>query len=604
MCKAFCSRESLQKRWFSLKKPPFFGGLPGYSWGNLNHERSLHEGFERGVHAHSKNGGLKQTMVFTIIHQQRLTYYRFACQVDPIFVNMSLQMLSRIYSGTTVGLDGVLIDVEVDIASQGLPAFNIVGLGDKAVDEAKERVRAALKNSGADLPPKRITVNLAPADLPKVGPAFDLPMAVGILLASEQLPATDVSKSLFIGELSLDGTLRHTAGVLPTALLARDKGIESVFLPKINAQEASVISKIKVYPVESLIQLFKHLSGVEEIQPAAPTKFSSLIGTNEAEFNFSEIQGQESAKRALEIAAAGSHNVLMKGIPGSGKTMLARAFPGILPQLTEEEALEVTKIYSITGNLGETRSIVTTRPFRSPHHTISRNGLIGGGTKPMPGEISLAHRGALFMDEFPEYPRHVLEALRQPMEDGVVTISRASGTVSYPAEFVLIAASNPCPCGYYGADSNSKRCKCMPGQILKYQKRISGPILDRIDIHLNVPQVNTDKLISANTNGESSKVIQSRVQKAREVQLKRFKGSRVKGNGEMSTKLAREFCKISPQGESLMRQAVSSMGLSARSYYKVIKVARTIADLAREKDILSQHLSEALIYRPKEDDLL
>lgn len=512
-------------------------------------------------------------------------------------------MLAKIFSGTTVGLNGVLVDVEVDIPSQGLPAFTIVGLGDKAVDEAKERVRAAIKNSGADLPPKRITVNLAPADLHKEGPAFDLPMAVGILLASEQLPKVDISESLFIGELSLDGSLRHTSGVLPTALLAREKKLINVFLPRSNAQEAAIIRGIKVYPVENLLELFRHFSGAETIDAIPATKFSSLVGTGTAEFDFSEVQGQESAKRALEIAAAGGHNILMKGIPGSGKTMLARAFPGILPELTEDEALEATKIYSITGNLSEGQFVVRTRPFRSPHHTISRNGLIGGGTKPMPGEISLAHRGALFLDEFAEFPRHVLEALRQPLEDGVVTISRAAGSVSYPAEFALIAAVNPCPCGYYGSDV--KQCKCLPGAISRYQKRISGPILDRIDLHIDVPQVKAEKLLAAGgVNAENSKTIQKRVQNARNIQLKRFEGQKVKNNAEMSTKLARECCKLTLEEEKLMRQAVASLGLSARSYYKVLKIARTVADLASKKDIESNHLTEALQFRPREEHLL
>lgn len=524
-------------------------------------------------------------------------------------------MLAKVFSGATVGLSGVLIEVEVDIASQGLPAFNIVGLPDKAVEEAKERVRSAIKNSGADFPPRRITVNLAPADLPKAGPSFDLPMAVGILIASEQLPRQDLSKSLFLGELSLDGSLRHTAGVLPMALLAREKKFNSIFLPAINSEEASVVKRIKVYPVENLIQLFRHLSGVQEIVPAKTIPFRKLLsgtpfsaggetspGTG-GEFDFAEVQGQEQAKRALEIAAAGGHNVFMKGVPGAGKTMLARAFPGILPELTEEEAMDVTKIYSITGNLTDGQSVVRYRPFRSPHHTTSRIGLIGGGTHPMPGEISLAHRGVLFLDEFPEFPRHVLESLRQPIEDGVVTISRAAGTVSYPAKFTLVAASNPCPCGYYGSDI--KPCRCLPGQISRYQKRISGPILDRIDIHLDIPAVKVEKLVAGDDRkSDSSALVQKRVQKARDVQLKRFRGTKIKSNAEMSTKQVKQFCALTPECQNLLRQATVQMNLSARAYYKVIKVSRTVADLSGETEIASHCISEALQYRPKEDELM
>lgn len=514
-------------------------------------------------------------------------------------------MLAKVFSAATVGLNGVLIDVEVDVPSSGLPAFNLVGLPDKAVEEAKERVRAAIKNSGADFPPRRITVNLAPADLPKGGPSFDLPIALGILIATAQLAKKDISRCLFLGELSLDGSLRHTAGVLSMVMLAKEKNFEAVFLPSANAREASIVRGLKIYPVESLIQLFRHLSGVGEISASRHIPFRKFLSGNFSDFDFSEIQGQEHVKRALEVAAAGGHNVLMKGVPGAGKTMLARAFPGILPALTQDEALEVTKIYSITGNLVNDQSIVSSRPFRSPHHTTSRIGLIGGGSRPMPGEISLAHRGVLFLDEFPEFPRHVLEALRQPMEDGVVTISRAAGTVSYPARFGLIAASNPCPCGYYGSDI--KPCRCMPGQISKYQKRVSGPIVDRIDIHLDVPSVRVEKLVSHNETTESSGKIQKRVQKARYKQLKRFakvEGRKIKSNSEMSTKLVREFCKLDSECDKLLRQAVSSMGLSARSYYKVIKVARTIADLGEDREILPSHLAEALQYRPKEVDLL
>jgi magnesium chelatase family protein len=515
-------------------------------------------------------------------------------------------MLAKITSGATVGLNATLIDVEVDI-QDGLPSFTIVGLPDKAVEESKERVRSAIKNSGADFPVSRITVNLAPADLPKMGPAYDLPIALGILIASGQI-APKVEGLLFFGELSLDGGLRHTNGILPMVYLAKEKGLRAVFIPKINESEASVVSGVKVYPIESLLELVRFTAGTIKVPSIKTIGLSTLLKTADAEFDFSEIVGQESAKRAMEIAAAGSHNIYMKGTPGSGKTMLARALPGILPRLTEDEALEVTKIYSITGNLPMGQSIITSRPFRSPHHTTSRIGLIGGGTNPSPGEVSLAHRGVLFLDEFPEFPRHVLESLRQPMEDACITISRAKGTVTYPAQFLLVAASNPCPCGYYG--DPRKPCKCLPGMVSRYQKRVSGPILDRIDIHVDVPSVETQKLVeNTKIKSQSSKLIQEKVQKARDIQTNRFNGSNlpagkagIKANSEMSTKDVKTFCPLTPQCRTMMIAATSSMNLTARSYFKVVKIARTIADLASEKEITTSHLAEALQYRPKDTE--
>jgi len=510
-------------------------------------------------------------------------------------------MLAKVNSSAVVGLDAVPVEVEVDIAGQSLPSFTIVGLPDKAVEEARERVRSAIKNSGADFPSKRITVNLAPADLPKEGPSYDLPIALGILIASEQLLKVDISDSLFLGELSLDGRLRHTNGILPQVLLAKDKKLKRVFLPSINAKEAAIVKGITIYPIPTLLSLFHHLTSQKPIKPQKHTSLNEYLTDDISDFDMSEIKGQEQAKRALEIAAAGSHNILLKGPPGAGKTLLSRTLPSILPRLTFDEALEVTKIYSISGLL-EKEFIITKRPFRNPHHTTSHIGLIGGSAVPKPGEISLAHRGVLFLDEFPEFPRHVLEALRQPMEDGFVTISRAHGRVTFPAKFMLVAAQNPCPCGFLGDPKN--QCRCMPGQIIRYQKRVSGPMLDRIDIHLNVPAVKIDKLHPEDDQplAETSKTMRKRVQAARDIQTKRFKYIKkraITANSDMANKDIKEFCELNNECLMLLRRAVDKLNLSARSYHKIIKLARTIADLEASKNISPSHIAEALQYRPR-----
>lgn len=508
-------------------------------------------------------------------------------------------MLAKILSAAAVGLTVQRVVVEVDIASGGLPSFTLVGLPDKAVEESRERVRSAIKNSGGDFPARKITVNLAPADLPKSGPAYDLPIALGILVASGQLPPIP-ENALFIGELSLDGTLRHTNGILPVVAFAKDEGIPTVFVPACDAPEGALVSGVSVMPVPSLLSLFRHCTKATALEPAAFIPFVADSAGQTAGFDMADIRGQEHAKRALEIAAAGAHNLFMTGPPGAGKTMLARTIPSIMPPMTEREALEVTKIYSVTGNLPGGTALMSARPFRAPHHTTSRNGLIGGGTRPMPGEITLAHRGVLFLDEFPEYPRSVLEALRQPMEDGFVTVSRAAGSVTFPSDFVLVAAANPCPCGNYG--SETKRCTCPPGSVVRYQRRISGPILDRIDLHLDVPSVESGTLIGEAEAGESSVSVRTRVSKARERQLVRFSKTAFVANAELPPKAVREFCPLSSDVARFLAAAVSRFGLSARSYFRMVKVSRTIADMDGVDDIAVTHVAEALQYRPEKPD--
>ncbi len=505
-------------------------------------------------------------------------------------------MLVKASSGVNVGFSPQLVSVEIDVSSHGLPSFSIVGLPDKAIDEAKDRVRTAIRNSGFDFPAKRIIINLAPADLPKEGPHFDLPIALGILIASGQVDIS-LDNLMILGELSLDGSLRRTNGVLSLTILAKKQKFEKILVPLENGSEASIVSGIHVYALKNLQETVQFLSEEIKVDPHPKFDFSTLEYDSLYDSDFSQIKGQEQAKRALEISATGAHNVLFRGPPGSGKTMLARSFPSILPPLTEDESIELTQLYSITGNLSLEKPIVLARPFRSPHHTASYVGLIGGGNNIKPGEISLAHRGILFLDELPEFPRIVLEALRQPLEDRRVVISRANGTHAYPAQFILIAACNPCPCGYL--NTGVKNCVCLPGQISSYTKKLSGPLLDRIDIHLDVPNIPVDKL-TAETISEDSKTIRERVVRAREIQRQRFKDSGILTNSEMSNSLIKQFCKPDEEGIKLLRMAVSNLNLSARSYYRILKLARTIADLAESEQIKGNHIAEALQYRPKQ----
>ncbi|EKE06411.1 MAG: hypothetical protein ACD_19C00014G0025 [uncultured bacterium] len=518
-------------------------------------------------------------------------------------------MLTKILSASHFGLTPNLIEVEVNVFKKGFPGFSIIGLPNKSIEEAKERVKTALINSDIELPNLKIVVNLAPADIPKEGSLYDLPIAIGILasLGNVKLPE---EKSFFYGELSLDGGLRHTKGVFLLGLAAKALNIKNLFVPFDSANEAAVLSGIDVYPVKSLLELVDHLNGVKKIEKLKYiARDAEVTNFEPVEFDFAEIIGQESAKRAMTIAAAGGHNIFLVGTPGAGKTMLARATAGILPPLSEEEALEVTKIYSVAGLIPAGEGLVRARPFRTAHHTTSQIGLIGGGTNPHPGEISLSHNGVLFLDEFPEFSRATLESLRQPLEDRKVSITRIAGSVNFPASFMLIAAANPCPCGYLG--DPKKECKCSPRQILNYQSRLSGPLMDRIDLHINVPAVDINKLIDNKEERRinNSKQIREQVIKARNIQNKRFKGLSVYTNANMKNKHIKEFVDITPEALVLLKQAVNTYNLSARTYFRLIKVSQTIADLADSeiqpkgyKKILPNHVAEALQYRVRTND--
>ncbi len=509
-------------------------------------------------------------------------------------------MTSKVYTGAICGIEGYKITVEADISS-GLPAFAIVGLPDAAVSEAKERIRPAVKNSGHTFPARKIVVNLAPADVRKEGTGFDLPMAVGVLLANGDITVENLEDTAFMGELALDGKIRPINGVLPAVLSLGKNGVKKVVVPAENAKEAALAENIEVYPVNNLNEVVSFLNPPAisdfRIKPFIVDigRYLKTNSQNSHAFDFKDVKGQEKAKRAMEISAAGGHNMLMAGSPGSGKTLLAKCFMGILPPLQYSEAIELTKIYSVSGLLEKDQPLMSTRPFRSPHHSASSAGIIGGGTNPKPGEISLAHRGVLFLDEVVEFPRNVLEVLRQPLEDGVVTISRVQTSIKYPADFILLAAMNPCPCGHFG--DTKKECICSDFQVKRYWSRLSGPLLDRIDLQIEVARLSEDELLSGEASGESSAAIRERVVRARDIQVKRFQNDGIVSNSQMPPGLIKKYCGLDSPAEEILRTAIARFNLSGRSYDRILKLSRTIADLKCSGNITPSNIAEAVQYR-------